>query len=108
MDRGRVLAERTFLSFIRQRFLLTFDAVYTDGQVGMGIAETDSDPLKVIGDEVQLDGTLRWKFMQSESMHNVPPVTTGHSTYYAYTELYFDEATTMLVAIGTDDSGRVD
>ena len=45
--------------------------------------------------------------MQSESMHNVPPVTTGHSTYYAYTELYFDEATTMLVAIGTDDSGRV-
>ena len=34
-------------------------------------------------------------------------MTTGHSTYYAYTELYFDEATTMLVAIGTDDSGRV-
>ena len=86
---------------------IDFDAVYTDGQVGTGIAETDSDPLKVIGDEVRLDGTLRWKFMQSESMHNVPPVTTGHSTYYAYTELYFDEATTMLVAIGTDDSGRV-
>ena len=45
--------------------------------------------------------------MQSESMHNTVPVTTGHSTYYAYTELYFDEATTMLVAIGTDDSGRI-
>ena len=45
--------------------------------------------------------------MLSESMHNTVPVTTGHSTYYAYTELYFDEATTMLVAIGTDDSGRV-
>ena len=86
---------------------IDFDAVYTDGQLGMGIAETDSDPLKVIGDEVRLDGTLRWKFMQSESMHNTMPVTTGHSTYYAYTELYFDEATTMLVAIGTDDSGRV-
>lgn len=43
----------------------------------------------------------------SESMHNTVPVTTGHSTYYAYTELYFDEATTMLVAIGTDDSGRI-
>ena len=40
-------------------------------------------------------------------MHNTVPVTTGNSTYYAYTELYFDEATTMLVAIGTDDSGRV-
>ncbi len=86
---------------------IDFDAVYTDGQVGEGIEETDSDPLKQYGERVQLDGTLRWKFMQSESMHNVPPVTTGHSTYYAYTELYFDEPTTMLVAIGTDDSGRV-
>ena len=84
-----------------------FDAVYTDGQVGVGIEETESDPIKMIGKEVKLDGTLRWKFMQSESMHNTVPVTTGHSTYYAYTELYFDEATTMLVAIGTDDSGRV-
>ena len=37
---------------------IDFDAVYTDGQIGTGIAETDSDPLKVIGDEVQLDGTL--------------------------------------------------
>ncbi len=41
-----------------------FDAVYTDGQVGTGIMETDSDPIKVIGEEVHLDGTLRWKFMQ--------------------------------------------
>lgn len=84
-----------------------FDAVYTDGQVGMGIVETDSHPLKMIGEKVALDGTLRWQFMQSESMHNTVPVTTGSSTYYAYTELYFEEATTMLVAIGTDDSGQV-
>ena len=84
-----------------------FDAVYTDGQVGVGIEETESDPIKMIGKEVKLDGTLRWKFMQSESMHTTVPGTTGHSTYYAYTELYFDEATTMLVAIGTDDSGRI-
>ena len=83
------------------------DAVYTDGQIGTGIAETDSDPLKMVGDTVQLNGDLRWKFMQSESMHNTVPVTTSHSTYYAYTELYFDEATKMLVAIGTDDSGRL-
>ncbi|MDR1717447.1 MAG: OmpH family outer membrane protein [Prevotella sp.] len=84
-----------------------FDAVYTDGQKGTGIAETDSHPLKVIGNQVYLNGTLRWQFKQSESMHNTVPVTTNHSTYYAYTELYFDEATAMLVAIGTDDSGRV-
>lgn len=86
---------------------IDFDAVYVDGQVGWGIAETDSDPLMIVGDEIELDGTLRWKFMQSESMHNTVPVTTDHSTYYAYTELYFDEAATMIVAIGTDDSGRV-
>lgn len=84
-----------------------FDAVYTDGQRGEGTAETDSHPLMIIGDKVYMDGTLRWKFMQSESMHNTVPITTDHSTYYAYTELYFDEATTMLVAIGTDDGGRL-
>lgn len=86
---------------------IDFDAVYTDGQVGTGIEETESHPIKKYGEQVELDGTLRWKFMQSESMHNTVPVLTNHSTYYAYTELYFDEATTMLVAIGTDDSGRV-
>ncbi len=83
------------------------DAVYYDGLTGNGIVETESDPLKIIGEEIQMDGTLRWKFMQSSSMHNTVPVTSGHSTYYAYTELYFDESVTMLVAIGTDDSGRL-
>lgn len=87
---------------------IDFDAVYTDGQKGIvGVEETDSDPIKMLGRKVMLDGVLRWKFMQSESLHNVVPVTTGHSTYYAYIELYFEEATTMLMAIGTDDSGRV-
>ena len=83
------------------------DAVYTDGQKGIGIEETDSDPIKVTGPKVALDGVLRWKFMQSESMHNTVPVTTDHSTYYAYTEVYFDEPVSMLVAIGTDDGGRL-
>jgi hypothetical protein len=86
---------------------IDFDAVYTDGQRGKGIEETESHPISVHGHEVWLDGTLRWHFMQSESMHNTVPVLTDHSTYYAYTELYFDEETTMLVAIGTDDSGKV-
>lgn len=84
-----------------------FDAVYRNGLKGVGTEETDAEPVKIVGRVVRLNGTLRWKFMQSESMHNIVPVTTNHSTYYAYTELYFDEATTMLVAIGTDDCGRV-
>lgn len=86
---------------------IDLDAVYTDGMVGMGVAETDADPIEVRGPAVRLDGTLRWKFMQSESMHNVVPVTADHATYYAYTEIYFDEPETMLVAIGTDDSGKL-
>jgi hypothetical protein len=86
---------------------IDLDAVYYDGQRGEGIAEIDSHPLRVDGETVQLDGTLRWKFMQSESMHNTMPVTTDSSVYYAYTELYFDEAATMIVAIGTDDSGKL-
>ena len=86
---------------------IDLDAVYTDGQKGVGIEETDSDPIKVTGPKVELDGVLRWKFMQSESMHNTVPVTTDHSTYYAYTEVYFDEPVSMLVAIGTDDGGRL-
>lgn len=86
---------------------IDLDAVYRDGQTGTGIAEDESHPLRVDGEEVVLDGTLRWKFMQSESMHNPPPVTTGGSTYYAYTELYFDEPASMMVAIGTDDTGKL-
>ena len=86
---------------------IDFDAVYSDGKTGKGLAETDAHPIRMIGDVQFLDGILRWKFMQSESMHNAPPVTASHSTYYAYTELYFNEAATMLVALGTDDSGKI-
>ena len=86
---------------------IDFDAVYTDGQRGIGIEERDAHPIEVRGDRVRLDGALRWKFMQSESIHNVPPVTIDWSTYYAYTELYFDEPAVMYVAVGTDDSGKV-
>jgi hypothetical protein len=86
---------------------IDFDAVYKDGQRGEGIVEMESQPLEVKGKKVRLDGILKWKFMQSESMHNTVPVTTNHSTYYAFTELYFDEAANMLVAMGTDDNGRI-
>src|SRR5690606_33223394 len=64
-------------------------------------------PMKIVGEKVELDGTLRWQFMQSESMYNVMPVTTDGGVSYAYTELYFDEAAVMLVALGTDDSGKI-
>jgi len=46
--------------------------------------------------------------MKSESINNVPtPITIDCSTYYAYTELYFDEPVVMYVAAGTDESGKI-
>ena len=46
--------------------------------------------------------------MQSESINNVPtPITIDCSTYYAYTEFYFDEPVVMYVAVGTDESGKI-
>ena len=86
---------------------IDFDAVFTNGKIGTGFVKTNSHPIKMIGEEVRLDGTLRWQFMQSESMHNAPPVTAPDATYYAYTELYFDEAVTMLVSVGIDDFGKI-
>ena len=89
-------------------FGIDFDAVYKDGVTGRsGVIETDFDPQNVNGKQVALDGVLRWKFMQSESLHNKMPITDKSGIYYAYTELYFDTTREMLVAIGTDDSGKL-
>lgn len=86
---------------------IDLDAVYHGGRTGPATEETDAHPLHVSGREVMLDGTLRWKFMQSESMHNTVPATADDTTCYAFTELYFDEPVMMVVAIGTDDSGKL-
>ncbi|MEP4076351.1 hypothetical protein [Haloferula sp.] len=50
---------------------------------------------------------LRWQFVQSDIMRITPPNEQARSTYYAYTEVYFEEAAEMLVAIATDDAARM-
>ena len=40
-------------------------------------------------------------------MRLVPPVEEGDSTYYGFTEVYFEEATEMLLAIASDDAARM-
>jgi hypothetical protein len=40
-------------------------------------------------------------------MRLVPPEEEGNSTYYAFTEIYFEEATEMLLAIASDDAARM-
>lgn len=60
-----------------------------------------------------LDGTrskrhpLRWTFVQSDIMRITPPNEQARSTYYASTEVYFDEPARMLVAIASDDAARM-
>ncbi|MGB6223186.1 hypothetical protein [Haloferula sp.] len=50
---------------------------------------------------------LKWQFVQSDIMRITPPNEQARSTYYAYTEVYFEEAAEMLVAIATDDAARM-
>lgn len=50
---------------------------------------------------------VRWKFYQSPSEFVVPPGIDEYQIFYAYTELWFDEAKDLWVAIGSDDQSRV-
>jgi hypothetical protein len=50
---------------------------------------------------------LKWRFVQSDIMRITPPNEQPRSTYYAYTEVYFEEEAEMLVAIATDDAARM-
>ncbi len=86
---------------------IDFDAVYTDGMKGLATDTSGGRGARGKRKQIVLDGVLRWQFIQSESIQNVPPATIDWGTYYAYTELYFDEPALMYVAIGTDDSGKI-
>lgn len=72
---------------------IDLDANYSDGKLVAG-SRTKRHP-------------LRWQFVQSDIMRITPPNEKARSTYYAYTEVYFDEPAKMLVAIATDDAARM-
>lgn len=71
---------------------IDLDAQYSDGKID---SNTGNPRL------------LRWEFLQSDMMRLVPPVEEGDSTYYGFTEVYFEEATEMLLAIASDDAARM-
>lgn len=50
---------------------------------------------------------LKWAFTQGSNMKIVPPEEQGNSTYYAWTEVYFEEDRDMLLAIASDDAAKV-
>ena len=50
---------------------------------------------------------LVWQFHQSDNIRVKPPAEDESSTYYAYTEVYFEEETEMLIAVASDDAAKV-
>ena len=50
---------------------------------------------------------LKWLFTQSSSIKIVPPEEESNSTYYAWTEVYFEEGQDMRLAIASDDAAKV-
>ena len=73
--------------------VVDFDAKYYDGKYG----EIAGHPQQV----------LKWQFYQSDQVRCQPPVVNGASTYYAYTDIWFEEARDMLIAVASDDAARV-
>lgn len=74
-------------------FGIDFDAAYSDG--------------KFSNDPSHRDHLIRWEFYQSDQARCQPPRVYGASTYYAYTDLWFEEDRTMLIAVASDDASRV-
>lgn len=73
--------------------LIDFDAEYHDG--------------KFADSEGHEDQVLRWRFLQSDGIRIEPLRMYGSSTYFFYTEVYFDKAREMIVSIAADDAAKL-
>lgn len=73
--------------------VIDFDARYHDGK----FADKAGHP----------DQTLKWEFYQSDSVRCQPPRVYGASTYYAFTELWFEQEREMLIAVASDDAASM-
>jgi hypothetical protein len=72
---------------------INYDARYLDGK----FADQENHP----------DQVLKWNFYQSDSVRCQPPRVYGAASYYAYTELWFEEAREMLIAVASDDAASM-
>ncbi len=72
-------------------------------------AEADHDRRRKIqrGFDTGQPRPLRWRFTQSDGARVIVPDQRDNSTYYLYTEVYFEQAEEMIVAVGTDDAGKI-
>ncbi|MEX2607207.1 MAG: hypothetical protein WD708_07655 [Kiritimatiellia bacterium] len=70
--------------------VIDFDAEYPDG--------------KFSHIEGHVDQVLRWQFLQSDQIRIQPLRVYGSSTYFFYTEVFFDRSREMIVTIAADDA----
>jgi len=50
---------------------------------------------------------IAWQFYQTSNYPTVPDNAEGDATYYGYTELYFEQETTLWVGLGCDDDCKL-
>ena len=78
------------------------------GRVGFAEAQPPETLVDLDATYEGKDGrTLAWQFHQSDNIRIKPPAEMESSTYYGYTEVYFDEEMEMLVAVASDDAAKV-
>ena len=51
--------------------------------------------------------SVRWQFVQTANPFLVPADPQEYAVYYAYTELWFDQAQELEIAVGSDDAGKL-
>ncbi len=83
---------------------MDLDARYTTGKTKRQF----SDEREYQGEDT-LTGKLSWKFYQSPTVEVRIPrgQLANDALYFAYTEVFFEEATTLDVAIASDDAARI-
>jgi len=55
-----------------------------------------------------VEGTaVRWSFVQNPAPAVRPPLERPYAIYYAYTELWCDEARDLWIAVGSDDYSKI-
>ena len=50
---------------------------------------------------------VKWQFTQSDKAEIIPPNAEEYQIYYAYTELWFEEASDRWIAVGSDDYSKL-
>jgi hypothetical protein len=86
---------------------INFDASYPGKVYSAASAERDREAGIKRGYTIGQPRNLKWKFHQSDTIRVVVPDEASDATYYLYTDVYFEEARDMLIAVGSDDAAKV-